>query len=169
MEAFKYYISNNFDKDILSLLETNSIISITDSLGRIEYVNGNFCSLLECDESVLLGETLKLLKSPLHSDLLYKNLWKTIKLGHKWNGILSAESVKGKQLWLDTSIVPLKKENALRYVIVYKDITTHHTKNINLLFIFTIYIFIFIFTIYIIKGNVEEKIYFQLLSLIHQS
>ena len=78
MEAFKYYMLNNFDRDLLSLLETNSIISITDSLGRIEYVNDNFCNTLECDERELLGETLKLLKSPLHSDLLYKKLWSLV-------------------------------------------------------------------------------------------
>jgi len=133
MEAFKYYISNNFDTDIIGLLEANSIISITDSLGRIEYVNDNFCNLLECDESILLGETLKLLESPLHRGLTYKNLWKTIKLGHKWVGILSAESFNGKLLWLDTSIVPVKKENGIKYVITYKDITTHHNKNLQLL------------------------------------
>lgn len=133
MEAFKYYITNNFDTDIISLLETNSIISITDALGRIEYVNDNFCNLLGCDESKLLGETLKLLESPLHTGLVYKNLWKTIKLGHKWVGILKAESVNGKLLWLDTSIVPVKKENGTKYVIIYKDITTHHNKNLQLI------------------------------------
>lgn len=133
MEAFKYYMLNNFDRDLLSLLETNSIISITDSLGRIEYVNDNFCNTLECDERELLGETLKLLKSPLHSDLLYKKLWKTIKSGRKWNGVLEASSLNGNTLWLDATIVPVKKENAFKYVTIYKDITAHHSKSIGLL------------------------------------
>jgi PAS domain S-box-containing protein len=133
MEAFKYYITNNFEIDILGLLETNYIISITDAMGRIEYVNNNFCNILECDRNELLGETLKLLKSPLHSDLVYKNLWKTIKLGHKWSGTLKAESVNGKPIWLDTTIIPAKKEKGLKYIIFYNDITKHHSENVRLL------------------------------------
>jgi PAS domain S-box-containing protein len=133
MEAFKYYISSHFDRDSLSLLEANSIISITDAMGRIEYVNDNFCNIFECDENELLGELLKLLKSPLHADEHYKNLWKTIKLGNKWTGLLEAETFNGNPIWLDTTIVPVKKENALKYVMLYKDITPSQSKVVTLI------------------------------------
>ena len=132
MEAFKYYLPNNLNKNLLGMIEKNSIITITDSMGRIEYANDNYCSILECDESKLLGEAHELFKSHLHTGLVYKNLWETIKLGYKWNGTLDDVSERGKSFWLDTTIIPVKEENTVKYVALYKDITQHYHKNIKL-------------------------------------
>ncbi|WP_052467149.1 PAS domain S-box protein [Psychroserpens damuponensis] len=132
MEAVKYNLLSKLNENVLSIIEDNSIVSIIDVYGRIEYVNTLFCDTLEYTESELLGETLDLLKSPIHIEALYKNLWKTIKAGHKWTGILATKKSNGKPITLDTIIVPMKKDNTLMYVIVSKDVTRLHAEKVRL-------------------------------------
>ncbi|ULC58055.1 PAS domain S-box protein [Flaviramulus sp. BrNp1-15] len=135
MEAIKYYLSNNINDTVLSLFKENSIITVTDFLGRIEYASENYCKILECDVNKLIGETHGLLKSHLHSEKKYKQLWRTIKMGNKWNGVLSDRSQSGKMFWLDTTIIPIKDntENTTKYVCIYNDVTENQSQNIKLI------------------------------------
>ncbi len=88
MEAINYNFDNNLNESIQSLLKDASIVTVTDSLGRLEYANNNFCEILKRDANSLIGETHELLKSHLHNEKLYKDLWRTIKMGQRWNGVL---------------------------------------------------------------------------------
>lgn len=135
MEALKYNFLSNLNSDLKEVVSNNSIVTITDSLGRIEYANNGFCEIMECDSNLLIGETHKLLKSHLHTDKMYKDLWKTIRIGEKWNGVLCDRSITGKQFWLDTTIIPVinKVENTTCYVSIYKNITETHLKNTQLI------------------------------------
>ena len=133
MEAIKYNLPSRLNESVLDVIVENSIVSIVDSFGRIEYVNESFCNLLESNASELLGETLELLKSPRHIELVYKNLWKSIKSRQKWNGILNTKTSNGKSITLDTIIVPIKTDNYWSYVIKFKDITLHYNENVKLL------------------------------------
>lgn len=131
MEAIKYYLSSSLNEGILSLIKDNSIFTITDSLGRLEFVSDNYCTLLESSTNKLLGETQELWKSHLHTDMLYKNLWRTIKMKRKWTGVLSETLPSGKTIYLDTTIIPVKDEfdNSVKYVGLYDDVTVIHQKN----------------------------------------
>jgi PAS domain S-box-containing protein len=132
MNTYKYYTPTVLNIDLLSLLEGNSIFSVTDSIGRIEYANDNFCNILECDAHELIGETHKLLKSHLYIGDVYMELWKTIKKGHKWSGTLSDKSRTGKTFWLDTTIIPIKNNGDVKYISIYNDVTQQRAKNIEL-------------------------------------
>ncbi|MCF7559925.1 PAS domain S-box protein [Sabulilitoribacter multivorans] len=131
MEAIKYNLLNSLNEDLIDIITDNSIISVTDALGRIEYANHNFCEIMECDAIRLIGETHELLKSHLHSDKIYKNLWQTIRMGKKWQGILNDTSYTGKPFWLDTTIIPVKNnvENTIKYVALYKNVTKSYLQN----------------------------------------
>jgi len=135
MEAFNYLIQDTPNENVIDILKDNAIISITDPIGRIEFANDNFCKILECNPSKLIGEPHKLLKSHLHSDKVYKDLWKTIKKGEKWHGILNDNSYNGKPFWLETTIVPIKdsKKNIIKYISIYKDVTEYYKTNTSLL------------------------------------
>ncbi|GAA4230495.1 hypothetical protein GCM10022291_00810 [Postechiella marina] len=134
MEAIKYYLSTNLNESIETLLKEASIVTITDALGRLEFANKNYCKILERDPNNLIGETHELFKSHLHSEKLYKNLWRTIKMGQKWNGILSDRSHKGKLFWLNTTIIPVRidEENTVKYVAIYNDVTKAQSQKIDL-------------------------------------
>ncbi|AUC82454.1 PAS domain S-box protein [Lacinutrix sp. Bg11-31] len=135
MEAIKYNLSNVLNNNMLDHVVESAIVSVTDSLGRIEFANDNFCKILECDANRIIGETHELLKSPLHTGKIYKNLWRTIKKRNKWNGILADFSTTGKEFWLDTTIIPIvnEGEKTLKYLSIYKDVTKYYKKNTELL------------------------------------
>lgn len=134
MEAFNYYILNEFKKkNILKIIEKNSMVTITDRLGRIEYVSDCYCDVLECEPNQLIGESHKLIRSHLHSGLLYKNLWKTIRSGQKWNGLLNDKSFKGNPFWLETTIIPLKSNKTIKYLSIYNDVTKFQTEKQKLI------------------------------------
>lgn len=134
MEAFKHYWTNNLEENLQHILKVNAIYSITDAFGRIEYANQNFCEILGYKENQLIGEAHELLKSELHSSFKYKNLWKTIKKGQEWRGILNDESKQGKSFWLDTRIIPIKddNENNFKFLSIYEDISTYECEIENL-------------------------------------
>lgn len=133
MGTFNYCLSDKMNgKNVLSLIEEHSIISITDRIGRLEYVSDGYCKILECNSNKLVGEAHKLLRSHLHSGSAYKDLWKTIKSGQSWNGILGDTSISGKKFWLDTTIIPIEIESKVKYLTIYKDITKLYAESIQL-------------------------------------
>lgn len=132
MRATKLNISKpNQEKGLLQILKSHVIISITDTLGRLVYVNDNFCKIMGYNQWDLIGETHVLLKSELHSDPFYKNLWETIKKGKVWNGVLCNHSSSGKLYWLETTITPVKDSTGqiIKYVATYVDITDCYEDN----------------------------------------
>ncbi|GGG43931.1 PAS domain-containing protein [Bizionia arctica] len=131
MEAIKYYLPTNLNESVLSLIKDNTIFTLTDSLGRIEYASNAYCLLVEVQEHRLIGETHKLLKSHLHSSSVYKSLWRTIKMRNKWHGVLTETLNNGKVICLDTTIIPIKDEieNNIKYVALYQDITEQYLRN----------------------------------------
>lgn len=118
----------NIEKnELLTSLDRNLTISITDKYGRFTYANNNFCKLIGVNINSIVGETNELLKSRLHKDELYKNLWQTILKGQTWKGILYHKLSTNKFLWLQTTITPLREDNGevTKYLSVYNNITNY--------------------------------------------
>ncbi|PKA82602.1 PAS domain S-box-containing protein [Ulvibacter sp. MAR_2010_11] len=117
---------NYGDSELLELLQQNVILSITDALGRISYANENFCVMMGYYKHELVGEVNGLLRSECDKDPKYKELWKTIKKGRIWNGVLCHRKNNGKPCWLDTTITPIVNSKGCveKYVAVHNDITT---------------------------------------------
>ena len=130
MESVKQDILYNHENELTDLLQNNSILSITDKYGRIIYANDRFCQIIGSNRNNIIGETHELIKSHLHTDILYKKLWKTIKSGEVWKGVLPNKLVDGRFYWLDTTITPVKDENGdiSKYIAVYNDITDYYNK-----------------------------------------
>ncbi|WP_100611017.1 PAS domain-containing protein [Confluentibacter lentus] len=126
MEAFKYYMWRTSPEIAISkFIESNVAISVSDNLGRIVYANDRFCSIIGCEERELIGVNNSLLKSNIHKDPFYKELWITIKNGNIWKGVLSNKTKEGKSFWLETTIVPLKDSKGVveSFVAMCLDIT----------------------------------------------
>ncbi len=134
MEALKHYWSDNLEESLQNILKANAIYSITDTFGRIEYANENYCKILGHNANHLIGEAHELLKSELHSSFKYKNLWKTIKQGKEWRGVLNDQSKDGTSFWLDTTIIPIKdyNDNSFKFLSIYDDITKYENEIENL-------------------------------------
>lgn len=102
-----------------------SAIFITDTEGRIEYVNPKFTEITGYTADEVIGQTPCILKSGETSDAVYANLWKTIRAGHDWHGEFHNRRKDGKMVWESTSISPiLDAAGAITHFVgVAEDIT----------------------------------------------
>ncbi len=86
--------------------DEHAITSITDAAGRITYVNDHFCQLTGHSRRDLLGKTHRVLKSGLHDEAFYHEMWETISSGQVWRGTICNRSRDGSLKWFETTIVP---------------------------------------------------------------
>ncbi len=95
--------------------------------GRIINVNNKFCEVTGYSRTELIGQSHRLLKSNVHLDAFYAELWSTIKRGEIWRNEICNKKKNGELYWLDCSIVPILNESGkiIRYMSVRYDITAH--------------------------------------------
>lgn len=110
---------------VQNAINTGAILTITDAKGRIEFVNDNFVHTSKYTREELLGNNHRILKSEIHPDSYFKNLWQTISSGNTWRGEICNRAKDGSLYWLDSTIVPVldKGGNPIKYLAVRMDIT----------------------------------------------
>jgi two-component system, NtrC family, sensor kinase len=106
-------------------LDQSAIVSITDELGVITYVNDRFCELFQYSRDEPIGKTHKLVNSGYHPPEFFKELWSTIRQGNVWRGEMKNQAKDGTYFWLDTTIVPCldARGEPHQYVAIRKNIT----------------------------------------------
>ncbi|MFO7603860.1 MAG: PAS domain-containing protein [Gammaproteobacteria bacterium] len=106
-------------------LDHHSIVSITDVNGNISYANKKFCEVSGYTQAELLGRNHRIIKSGLHDNDFYKNLWETLLQGKVWKGEICNKGKNGKLFWLETTIVPFVDvhRKPYQYVAIRTDIT----------------------------------------------
>lgn len=98
---------------------------ITDSEGRIEYVNPKFTEVSGYAAEEAIGKTPAVINSGLTPLATYQDMWKTIKSGASWRGTLRNRKKNGEIYWEDECISPLKNERGeiINFIAVKEDIT----------------------------------------------
>lgn len=100
----KYYLEQYLD-----LIDKNSIISKTDTNGILTYVNDNFCKISGYKKEELLGKKQNLTKDHENPEILYTDIWDTIKVkGNVWEGVLKNKTKSGSSYYVRTTITPIK-------------------------------------------------------------
>lgn len=94
-------------RELRTALDRHSAVSITDTDGRIVYVNAQFCALSRYAPEELLGKDYRLLNSAYHQQPFMQELWNTVAQGLTWHGQFNNRARDGHHYWLDTSIIPL--------------------------------------------------------------
>lgn len=107
------------------VLDQHAIVSATDSQGLITYVNNTFCEVSGYSSTELLGQNHRLIKSNIHSDKFYAEMWQTISSGKTWQGEVCNRKKNGELYWVESTIVPQLDENDLpiKYISVRTEIT----------------------------------------------
>ncbi|MFQ5685411.1 MAG: PAS domain S-box protein, partial [Candidatus Scalindua sp.] len=103
-------IEENLRKLSQAVEQSPSSVMITDTEGKIEYINPKFTELTGYTPEDTLGQTPRILKSgktPLEE---YKKLWKDIKSDREWQGEFCNKKKNGILYWEHTSISPVKNE-----------------------------------------------------------
>lgn len=106
-------------------IDQHAIVSITDVNGDIIYINDKFCEISGYLEHELIGQNHRLLKSGMHPQSFYDDIWHVISGGNIWHGVICNHNKQGEEYWVDSTIVPFMDEQGLpyQYVSVRTDIT----------------------------------------------
>jgi PAS domain S-box-containing protein len=100
-------------------------VVITDTEGRIEYVNPKFTSLTGYTSDEVLGRNPRILKSGEHAREFYEQLWTTILAGREWRAEIHNKKKNGELFWELSSVSPVRDRdgNITHFVAVKEDVT----------------------------------------------
>ncbi len=105
--------------------QSPALVIITDTEGRVEYVNSRFTATTGYRPEEALGQSTNLLKSGEMAAEVYRELWATITRGGTWRGEFLNRKKDGSLYWAIASITGLADEQGriTSYVGIQEDIT----------------------------------------------
>ena len=100
-------------------------IVVTDTSGKIEYVNPKFTQLTGYSSEEAIGQNPRILKTGNTSPEGYERLWKNITSGKEWRGEFCNKKKNGEFYWESASISPVidSEGTITHFVAVKEDIT----------------------------------------------
>jgi len=119
----------------IKLNKDTMIVSETDEKGIIIYANDDFCKMAGYTKEELIGQPHNLVR---HSDMpkvAFEDLWKTIKSGKIWNGIVKNKSKTNDYYWVNATAYPsTNKDGKRRYISVRVKPTEQEVSNADTLY-----------------------------------
>ncbi|MFW3615092.1 GGDEF domain-containing protein [Billgrantia antri] len=109
----------------IAVEQSPAATAITDTEGRIEYVNRRFLEVTGYSREELIGKTPAMIRSGLTPDSVYRDLWHTLRSGQVWRGELQNRKKNGDLYWEAETITPVRDDSGkiVRFVAVKEDIT----------------------------------------------
>ncbi|MBI3241164.1 MAG: diguanylate cyclase [Chloroflexi bacterium] len=100
-------------------------IVITDSLGRIIWVNSAFTRLTGYTAEEAVGQTTRLLRSGFHDQTFYQTLWQTVLSGQAWHGEMVNRRKDGSLYTEEQTITPVRNGHGeiTNFIAVKQDIS----------------------------------------------
>lgn len=87
------------------------LISRSDLQGNITYANAVFVAVSGYSRRELMGEPHNILRHPDVPPPVFANLWKTLKAGDTWQGVLKNRRKDGGFYWVYATVAPLREGN----------------------------------------------------------
>ena len=108
-----------------TIQRSSSVIILTDLNGNIEYTNNRFTEISGYSFNEVYGKNPRIWKSSYHDDIIYKNLWDTIKSGKEWVGEFLNKKKNGDLYWENAKIIPVRNLNSeiVKFLAIKEDLT----------------------------------------------
>ena len=87
--------------------EEGVIVSSTDLEGMITYANRKFREIAGYEKSELIGHNHNIVRHPDMPKIAFQQLWKTLKEGKEWTGIVKNLRKDGRYYWVYSHITPI--------------------------------------------------------------
>ncbi len=114
------------DQKFLGIVgQSADAIFVTNAKGVIEYTNHSFEKLTGYKRLEAIGKTPRIIKSGMHDDKFYHDLWSRILSGKIFRGIVINRKKNGDLFYTDHTITPIKDHTGkINYFVgIWKDIT----------------------------------------------
>ena len=106
------------------------IVSQTEEKGIVIFANADFCKIAGYDLDELVGKQHNVVR---HQDMpkwAFEDLWKTIKAGKIWKGIVKNKTKNGGFYWVNATVFPSRDvDGTIRYISVRIKPTVEEIQN----------------------------------------
>ncbi len=85
----------------------SSIVSKTDTKGRITYVNPAFIDISGFTEEELMGAPQNIVRHPDMPEAAFGDMWHTLKSGLPWTGLVKNRCKNGDFYWVKANVTPI--------------------------------------------------------------
>ena len=94
----------------LNVINQTALVSKTDLMGDIIYVNDMFCGISGYSEDELIDAAHNIVKHPDSPAETFYELWETIRNGDRWSGKLKNQAKDGEAYFVTANIFPMYDE-----------------------------------------------------------
>lgn len=109
----------------VTFAEGEFIVSITDTKGRITYVNKTFLDISGFTRQELIGKAHNIIRHPDMPAAAFQNLWDTVKADKPWSGIVKNRCKNGNFYWVQANVTPIREGN---HVVGHLSVRTSPSK-----------------------------------------
>jgi aerotaxis receptor len=92
------------------LREGAFIVTTTDLRGVITSVNEEFMRISGFTEAELVGQPHNMVRHPDMPPAAFEDLWRTVKAGKGWQGMVKNRCKNGDFYWVDASVTPIEEK-----------------------------------------------------------
>ena len=97
----------------VNLQQDEELISTTDTKGVITYANDAFCRVAGFSLDELIGKNHNIVRHPEMPPSAFNDLWKNLKLGLPWRGVVKNRCKDGRYYWVDAFVSPIFESGKL--------------------------------------------------------
>ncbi|OGT22984.1 MAG: hypothetical protein A2342_08370 [Gallionellales bacterium RIFOXYB12_FULL_54_9] len=101
--------------------DTDVFVTKTDTRGVITYANDAFVAISGYSHEELIGQNHHVVRHPDMPSWAFADLWKTVKGGHPWRGMVKNRAKNGDHYWVNATISPvIENDNIIGYISLRK-------------------------------------------------
>ncbi|QFR49620.1 EAL domain-containing protein [Sulfurimonas lithotrophica] len=115
----------NMLKQYKLILDKSAVVSKTDTDGFITYVNSSFSKISGYSKDEIIGKKHNIIRHPESPKSQFRSLWKRIKRGKVWKGLIKNKNKNGNSYFNNTTILPIKNADGdiIEYISAATDVS----------------------------------------------